>query len=74
MRIPKIPATAGKVFRFVIPVTTFSDPVDGSSANLHLELLSEDGKPLNGINWIGFNATKRVISLVFFPSKRHFTD
>jgi len=61
MRLPKIPATAGKVFRFVIPVTTFSDPVDGSSANLHLELLSEDGKPLDGITWIGFNATKREI-------------
>lgn len=68
MHIPKIPATAGKVFRFVIPVTTFSDPVDGSSANLRLELLSEDGKPLDGITWIGFNATKRVIYFFSFET------
>jgi hypothetical protein len=60
MRLPRIPATAGKVFRFVIPITTFSDPVDGNTANLHLELLFEDGKQLDGITWIGFNASKRV--------------
>lgn len=61
-RLPKIPATAGKVLRFSIPVETFSDAEDGNAAKLQLDLLSEDGKPLEE-RWIGFNATSRVINI-----------
>lgn len=61
-RLPKIPATAGKVLRFTIPVETFSDAEDGNAAKLQLDLLSEDGKPLEE-EWIGFNSSTRVITI-----------
>lgn len=61
MRLPRIPATAGKVMRFSIPSGTFSDAEDGNTANMHLELLSQDGQQLEEITWIGFNSTKKEI-------------
>ena len=39
------------MFRFVIPVVTFSDAEDGNTASLHLELLTEDGKQLEEFSW-----------------------
>ena len=58
-RLPRITATAGKVFRFVIPVDTFID-TEGNTRKLELELLSSDGKNLGDVLWIGFDAEKQV--------------
>lgn len=59
-RLPRIAATAGKVFRFIIPSGTFTDAHDGNIENLQLELFGPDGKRLDEISWIAFNSTTRV--------------
>lgn len=51
-------ATAGKVFRLVIPAETFSDAEDGSTRRLSLELA---GDQLADMRWIAFNATAQEI-------------
>lgn len=60
-RLQKIPATAGKVFRFQVPVETFADPEDGNTRQLRLELIPTDGRELSEISWIGYNASAQVI-------------
>ncbi len=63
-RLPKIPATAGKVLRFRIPPETFSDVLDGNADQLELKLLppvDSSGRTIRDFVWIGFNSLNNVI-------------
>lgn len=63
-RLPKIPATAGKVLRFRIPSETFSDVVDGNADRLELKLLppvDSSGRTIRDFAWIGFNSHNNEI-------------
>lgn len=59
-RLPKITATAGKVLRYPIPADTFSDSED-NSRNLQLELITQSGKPIDQVTWIGFDSAAKEI-------------
>lgn len=52
--------TAGKIFRFKIPIETFADAEDGNTRQLQLELTSMDGREMTEISWIAFNDTTQV--------------
>ena len=58
-RLPRVTAMAGKIFRFSVPVDTFTD-ADGTARSLDLELIPADGKTLDEIIWIAFDADAQV--------------
>uniref|UniRef100_A0A182QLM1 Dystroglycan 1 n=1 Tax=Anopheles farauti TaxID=69004 RepID=A0A182QLM1_9DIPT len=61
-RIPKQAIPAGKVFRYQVPLETFSDNEDGN--NLRLELLDSRDQPLKPSSWMQFNEdTKEIYGL-----------
>lgn len=58
-RLAKLAVTSGKPFNHIVPLDTFFDAEDGTS--LKLELLDENGKPLEAKSWIQFNRETREI-------------
>jgi len=60
-RLQTVQATAGKVFRFLIPAETFSNGADGDTRTLDLKIIPNDSESLNDMQWIGFDDEKQEI-------------
>ncbi|KAJ1524398.1 hypothetical protein ONE63_010898 [Megalurothrips usitatus] len=68
-RLRKLPVTAGKIVKFVVPDETFKDLEEGSARDLRLSLKTSDGHELNQTSWIQFNVARREILLL--PLEEH---
>lgn len=61
-RLDKVPLTAGKSSRIIIPANTFQDLEDGDTRDLSLSISDKDtGLPLNDLVWARFSPTKQEI-------------
>lgn len=69
VRLRKLPVTAGKILKYVVPDDTFKDLEDGNVRNLRLALKTMEGHDLNQTSWIQFNAARREITLL--PLEEH---
>ncbi|XP_063226131.1 dystroglycan 1 [Bacillus rossius redtenbacheri] len=62
--LPRLPVTAGKAIRYVIPENAFSDLEDGSTRNLQLTFLAPNNSTISPNNWLQFNPeTQEVYGL-----------
>lgn len=69
VRLRKLPITAGKILKHVVPDDTFKDLEEGTTRNLRLALKTTDGNDLDQTSWIQFNAARREILLL--PLEEH---
>jgi len=64
-RLDKVPLTAGKSSRIIIPANTFQDLEDGDTRDLRLRIVDRDtGVPINDLGWAHFKTeNQEIISL-----------
>ncbi|XP_067001643.1 dystroglycan 1 [Anabrus simplex] len=60
-RLPKLPITAGKAFRYQIPEDAFSDLEDGNTRNLRLIFKMQDGTAVPSSSWVQFDPEKQEV-------------
>jgi len=64
-RLDKVPLTAGKSSRIIIPANTFQDLEDGDTRDLSLSIVDRDtGEPLNDLTWARFSPVRQEILLL----------
>lgn len=64
-KLEKIPLTAGKASRILIPANTFQDLEDGDTRDLSLKVVQKGtGAPLDDLDWIRFDPiTQEIVAL-----------
>ncbi|XP_066559081.1 uncharacterized protein LOC136749045 [Amia ocellicauda] len=60
--IEALVATVGFLFKYSIPSDTFSDPEDGGTDNLTLDMVPADASPLGPESWVRLDQTLRLLS------------
>ncbi|XP_071492423.1 dystroglycan 1-like [Diadema antillarum] len=59
--VDEIVTTSGDVLLFSIPENTFMDFEDGSTRNLHLNLLDAEGNPVSQSNWLQLDEDQQIL-------------